>query len=74
MGERGEVGGGVRLRELGFVWGRCEDEEEPGSCEGARIIQRVSLSLGHGLRSIWPLLGGLVQREEAEKRGDRVSV
>lgn len=52
----------MRLGELGFVWERCEDEEETGSREGARIIRwvRTSLSLGQGLRSIWPFLGGLV--------------
>lgn len=37
---RAQSGREVRLGELGFIWERCEDEEAPGSCEGARIIRR----------------------------------
>lgn len=59
----------MRLGELGFVWERCEDKEDPGSCEGAGIIGRV-IELGPRAWVYLALPGGpSLERKDREARG-----
>lgn len=59
--------GEVRLGKIGFVWDRCEDEDETRGCEWEReriirINRRVRMSRcwAKGFGSIWSYLEGLV--------------